>query len=352
MAQVIPTTLFGDRTRSASPRTRQVSESLFEFCDRLDEPRVNAGRAIVNHWFAAYPDDLRPELVARLKSRRDTDHHSAMFELSLLAMLRNVGLDARAVAASTDLSVDLTVNEPQGGPTYIEATTVLGELDDPFFRLMQHVTKQILQSEPRIRLYVHEVVPTNENPSASRFSAWLLREFATSLTTMDVTGTTGPVTLKRTRYTCPVSGWQVELTLLCWEKPEPPRSSIVLMRAHGAGFQDSAPLLRRKIKDKLQQHRALDGPLVVALSWHDWFHEPDSLEVLDALCGVPPREQPLQIAALLLTSGVHVWNSDQLKLTVWLDEDGREGPWRRWPLSQVWYSSAKRRITSNGAASH
>lgn len=338
--------LFEDRTRSRDPRPRQESESLFEFCDRLDDPRLVAGRPVVNEWFSRYPEDLRSELARRLKSREDTDHLSALYELGLLAAFQDAGLDVRAVRPTQDLSVDLSVFSGETCVAHVEATTFLGELDDPFFRLMQHVTRLVLVQEPRLRIRVHTVATTNQTPSAHRVASFLVREFQANVGRHQPDDADGPASMDRVQYRCPSTAWEIDLTLMRWHTPEPPRSSIVFSRMVGRTFSDPAPLLRNKIKAKIAQHPTLDAPLIVAVSWHDWFQEPVPSEVLAALCSSRPNSPHLPIAGLLMSTGVHVWTAAEMTVSLWLDEDGLDGPWRSWAFPQVRYSSRTRQITA------
>jgi hypothetical protein len=78
------TALFSDRVRSDSTFSGP-GESTWAFLDRVTDPAVARIRALLERWFAEYPEAERADLRGRLTSGDHWQFHSAWFELYLYA---------------------------------------------------------------------------------------------------------------------------------------------------------------------------------------------------------------------------------------------------------------------------
>lgn len=80
-------------------------------------------RALLQRWFAAYPEKHRSELRSRFRSRRDNQHHAAFFELYLHALLTSLGYELNVhpeTPSSKASRPDFEVNSARGS-FYLEA---------------------------------------------------------------------------------------------------------------------------------------------------------------------------------------------------------------------------------------
>ena len=339
--------LFSRVDHSSAPRIRQATETLFEFCERLDEPTLNAGREIVNSWFDRFPIEARRELEARLRSRRDTDHYSAVFELQLFSLLREKGLEVVPVlhdvyGSRPDFALDYKGNRE----AFIEATVRLPGDDDHFFTFLQQTTQLVLRSAPRLRIWIHEVTPGEGNLVPRRFAAFLLREFEQRTQDTRLDELSEPKHLDELKFS-DQGGWQILFKLILWHTDQAPRSTIAIANPVQVEWSRAVEILREKIEGKRKQHRGIELPLYVAISWHDPLHDPDEEEVVRALSGDGPPIAPLGVPGLILAPAATVWRPQPAQLTLWCERRHIERPLARlWPFALWVYDADARTVVA------
>ncbi len=117
-------TLFDELDRIAR-RPKRYGEPLFEYWNTSDRPSVAANRALLERWFASFPEQCRADLRARFRSCDDSQHLSAFWELYLHELLSSMGFTVQChpptgegLGTHPDFLVSL------GGETvfYLEAT--------------------------------------------------------------------------------------------------------------------------------------------------------------------------------------------------------------------------------------
>ena len=76
-------------------------ETDFGYVSRSNRPEAARVRDLIEDWISRYPDEHRPALVARLRSKIDDAHQSTFFELSLH--------DLRLVTGHVSVTIDTVV---------------------------------------------------------------------------------------------------------------------------------------------------------------------------------------------------------------------------------------------------
>lgn len=103
----------------------------FDYLNASGRPEAAKVRALIDQWLADYPATHRSDLVHRLRSRDDTSHLSATFELMLHALLRRQGFTIVEVEPQlpNGKAPDFLVEAPDGRRFYLEATLASGMAD-------------------------------------------------------------------------------------------------------------------------------------------------------------------------------------------------------------------------------
>lgn len=99
-------------------------EAMFSYLNRSGRPEAACVRALVDLWFAEYPEAYRKTLVGRFRSPIDDEHHSAFFELFLHHLILTRGGKVLAIEPKlehTDRSPDFLVESADGERFYLEA---------------------------------------------------------------------------------------------------------------------------------------------------------------------------------------------------------------------------------------
>ncbi|MBP7482062.1 MAG: hypothetical protein KA788_05950 [Lacunisphaera sp.] len=99
-------------------------ETDFGYVSRSNRPEAARVRDLIEDWISRYPDEHRPALVARLRSKIDDAHQSAFFELALHELLLVTGHVIVAIEPKlehTPYSPDFLVQTPDGSRFYLEA---------------------------------------------------------------------------------------------------------------------------------------------------------------------------------------------------------------------------------------
>ena len=83
-------TLFDDVAReNGNPASH--GEDSYSFLNRVASPSWAKVRAVLDEWFANYPDEAKADLRGRFQSRRAAQHWGAWWELYLFTLLRRLG---------------------------------------------------------------------------------------------------------------------------------------------------------------------------------------------------------------------------------------------------------------------
>lgn len=118
----------GDREGEA-PSDHLVGR--FDYLDASARPEAERVRDLIEAWVDDYPEDHRPEMVRRLRSRSDGLHTSAFFELFLHALMLRRGFAILAIepVMPNGRAPDFLVEAPDSTRFYLEATLATG-MDD------------------------------------------------------------------------------------------------------------------------------------------------------------------------------------------------------------------------------
>lgn len=123
--------LFEEKERSDSgPKT--YIESDFEYLDRSGRSEADQVRQFLNHWVSQLEDEDAKDIVGRIISNDSQNYASAIFELVLFAIMRQLGCELVVhpdVGNGKGKRPDFLVRAPQGEEFYLEAV-LASEYDD------------------------------------------------------------------------------------------------------------------------------------------------------------------------------------------------------------------------------
>lgn len=120
-------TAFDDIEReNEGPANHLVSQ--FDYLNNSGRPEAVAIRDLIDTWLTNYPTQNRPDMIQRLRSREDTLHLSAFFELILHALLLQQNFTVVEVepVLANGKAPDFLVEAPDGTRFYLEATLASG----------------------------------------------------------------------------------------------------------------------------------------------------------------------------------------------------------------------------------
>jgi len=106
-------------------RPKGYAESSYRFLARSTRSSFAAVRQVLEEWHARFPEDERTDLRERFRSKSDTQHLSAFFELWAHELLLRSGCEIQAVHPQLDdrqTHPDFLVRGPSGLLFYVEVT--------------------------------------------------------------------------------------------------------------------------------------------------------------------------------------------------------------------------------------
>lgn len=275
--------LFDDVERSDSGPAR-YSEDSFSFLNRVRGPYWERIRDELNSWYDAFPDESR-DLWRRFRSHDHRQHYGAWWELYLHRLLSAIGFD---VTPNTQLP---------GGRSRPDLLAVRGE--QSFYVEAVTVFSGVVASTPRSALEpaIFDAINTID---ASNF--FVSVGFARTGTSMpkraqiiqpieDWLNAHDPDrVLEMTAAELPttqiaINDWLLDLRLIPRSPEHRRRPDNQLIGMHGlmAGFTNDREKIYRALERKKRQHRAPDGPMVIAVLATNGFVGND--EIIGALFG-------------------------------------------------------------------
>lgn len=319
--------LYSDKARLTSPRQRSPQESIYEFCDRLDRPQIGAGRDLTNQWLEQIPAMHRPELHARLRSRKDHDHLSALLELYLFARFVDFGFNPEFVRPSIGSTPDVFITVPSGARAAVEASIVCPsqeeqQRDRQLSAFYQATARKTL--DPRIRARF-EVVELKGNPPAHPFASHLdsiVKRAGDRLRAGELTSCEAPFYWKHASTGTILKG-HIVLSARS-QRGE----SVHLSGPSEAYWGTGAPSLHDRLRQKRKQHSSNASqnlPILIAISWNDFKWNLDDDEVLN--CVTEER------AAMLWVSPCYPWSLDKMRMSLIVSKrSSTHSLYRDWPV--------------------
>lgn len=254
---------------------------------------------MVQAWIERYPAENQPEMVRRLRSRDDTLHRSAFFELFLHELL--IRQDFNIVAIEPEMpngrAPEFLVAAPDGTRFYLEATLALGlsNVDAGADRRMREALQAIDDvASPDFFLHLH----THGAPDRPIATARLRRSVQRFVDGLDYETATSATQAER-----PIGTWQHEehgARFIIQPVPKRlrrPGGRAIGGRMLAAGLIHPKLAIRSAVEGKAGRYGELDLPLVVAINALEEFAGPD--DAVDALFGtvavvVPEDGEPRQ----------------------------------------------------------
>lgn len=173
-----------DETERNDCEWAQYAEPLFVYLNRTAKPEFARVRDELERWFSHYPPSGQEELRARFRSKIDSQHRAALFELFLHELLLRLGCQVTLHPAVPNVTraPDFLAESPDGERFYIEATIATNQsateaaaqarMNDVYDVLNRHV------DSPDFFLWVEiEGVPTTP-PPAKEIASFVNRHLA------------------------------------------------------------------------------------------------------------------------------------------------------------------------------
>lgn len=355
--------LFDDISPSER-RFKKYNEPLFDYYNTSGRPSVAALRDLLESWFEQYPDPWKPELRERFRSRTDSQHQSAFFELYLHRLLRCMGFDLDRhpdVSGSTGAHPDYLVRKGNEKFFYLEGTLALPSQDESAenARVTQVYDTLNEMESPNFFLAVR----VSGGPATPPPGARLRRELEKWLSTLNP-DVLGSVLALEGFDGLPCFEWSHEE----WDVSFFPVAKSLGIRGHGGirpigmimpeefRIVENYKAIRAALASKATKYGELDLPFVVAVNVIDDFA--DNIDVMNGLLGeenVAARRRP--DGTIEQTEGRNpngAWFGPSgprnrrvsavlmlLKLTPWtlitLTPELIHNPWAKRPLpSQIW----------------
>jgi hypothetical protein len=280
----VPRATLFDRIERTNASPAGYSEDSFSFLNRVAGLYWQRVRTVLDAWYAAFPD-TSGDLWKRFRKADPKQHYAAWWELYLHHLFTNLGfrVTPHAELPEGNSRPDLLVE--QGSHFfYVEAVTV-------FSGIVSSESRTAL--EPRILDIINTIDASNYFVSV---------RFTQSSTTMpkavDITEPIGKWmaehnpddVLKLEAMDLPktsiaAGGWVLELKLIPRSPEFRGKPDNRLVGTHGAtaGFTNDRRQIYRALERKKKQHKAPDGPTVIALMAINGFV--DDKEFTDALFG-------------------------------------------------------------------
>jgi hypothetical protein len=266
------------RTSLALP----AEEAKFAYLNLSARPEAGRVREKVDAWSAGYPEKNRDELVARLRSAIDDQHHSAFFELFLYHLLLARGckvLEIEPTLPHTSKSPDFLAENGAQERFYLEAVQVSGlSSQDVAAQARLSTALAAVDSTPSPLHFLDLMVrgspsqPLSTKKLITALKSWIARLPA------DETAKDVPP------FVWDEHGAKIELRAWTRSKLDASGRATGISRTPVMRIEPSREI-RPALKKKASRYGKLDHPYLVALNALSIHH--GETAVIDALLGTP-----------------------------------------------------------------
>jgi hypothetical protein len=275
--------LFDEFERSDS-RQALFSEDTFSFLNRVRGPYWERIRSELNAWYDAFPDETR-DLWRRFRSRDHRQHYGAWWELYLHRLVTALGFEATPNAQLPGGRSRPDVLAVRGEQSfYVEAVTV-------FSGIVASTPRSAL--EPAILDVINTIDASNffvsvgfaRAASSMPRRAQIIRPIEDWLSTHDPDRVLEMTASELPTTQISIGDWLLDLRLMPRSPKFRGRPDNQLIGTHGvtAGYTNDRDQIYRALERKKKQHKAPDGPMIIAVLATNGFVGND--EVIGALFG-------------------------------------------------------------------
>uniref|UniRef100_Q07RJ0 Uncharacterized protein n=1 Tax=Rhodopseudomonas palustris (strain BisA53) TaxID=316055 RepID=Q07RJ0_RHOP5 len=257
-------------------------EGQFAYLNRSARPEAARVREKVEEWLAGYPDAHRGDLIARLRSTIDDQHHSAFFELFLYQLLLARGCTVLEIEPKLDNSTkspDFLVENAKNERLYVEAVQASGlSNQEVAARARLNTALSAIDSTPSPLHFLDQMVtgsPTK--PLSTKKLKAELRSWIAKLPADETAKQAAPFVWEE-------HGAKIELSAWIRCKPDEKGRAVGVRRTPVITIQPSQEI-RPALKKKATKYGKLDYPYLVVLNALSTHHNDHA--VLDALFGTP-----------------------------------------------------------------
>lgn len=268
------------------------AEPEYHYWNRSGRPEAAAIRKNLNNWFAAYPDDEKDELKARIQSGDDNQFHSVMFELYLYSLLRALGctieIHPDLTADNITKKPDFLVRSPNGDKFYLEARVASDMSTEEVGKQarMNQIYDAINKlSSPNFFIGMNLEGAPSTSPSGKKIRAFLNKHLS-NLNPDEVIekyNYGGLGSLPHWKYEH--DGWVIDFFPIP-KKPEARKKKGVRpigLQFHEFKFIDSSAAIKKVIERKATKYGELEYPYIVAIYARGI--SVDEEDILEALFG-------------------------------------------------------------------
>jgi|GEM_PF-5226911 len=277
-------------------RCEHISGPLLDWIESVREDEFQDIRKRLSELWSRLPLELCAEYYARLKSRTESDVHSAYSEIWYRESLIDGGFGCEppiACPIQSNSKPDWNLSAHGGVFAIVECCLILDTTPDRVERTWFAEASRILVGTGK-RIWIYELTEGKQQPSARK-----LAQFIQSLND-DIHSTH--------RYEDNDSGWSMEFKLLPpIENPDASPRTLVAGRNHDFKFSAGTDRLSRVLDEKSRQHTA-NLPVVICLGWNDLANRPELSEVIKVLRINKAQYIRRQVAGLFWTQELYLWN--------------------------------------------
>lgn len=264
-------------------------EPDFDYLNRSANESIVPIRDLLEDWFSRYPTPEKRDLRQRFRSRNESNHSSAFYELWLheLMICLRCSVKIHPTLSATNRKPDFLVTSPQGCDFYLEAIHVTGEsVKQAKSNSRQNALYDSLNYLESPDFFINlDVKGSPGSPvPGKKIRNWLEHE----LSQLNPRLVHHFLELRRIdlipRWRFEHEGWKIT----CYPTPKPPELRGVpgvrtLATISFGGIIDSVSPIRDAVLSKAKRYGVLDLPFVVAVNASDQFIS--DRDVLTALYG-------------------------------------------------------------------
>ncbi len=224
------------------------------------DPVLSLERAKIEEWFQTLPEDVKPDILGRLRSTSSSQHFGAYYELVLYQFFKSVGYSVTIHPKLPEGEPDLLVTDKNlDKPTIIEVATVF---DEPSWQKEEQKFSLILEQLDKIEHYFFVMVSVYSEHIPESVDYKKLNQFVLGwLDSFDpeITRTTQETAYK-------TDGLTLELTLV----PKQTLEKTPIVASHGLparfiGTEQLRKMIVRKV-NKYKSVKELGLNFVIALN--------------------------------------------------------------------------------------
>lgn len=262
-----------------STEFKRIGETDYQYLDRSSRPGTPIIRSLLNSWFSLYPENAKPNFLARIKSKKN--FAGAFYELFLLGLFTSMGffVEVEPLTQENKRIPDFLLHKDQW-QIIAEATSNKYSVSEQVahFNIRKQIIEELNQLDlNNIRLIINKLIVYSDSKPSTKSLKKRLQDHCNNLDSQSFTDF-GLLVTKELDFTYEEKGnFSFSTSFYLDISGSRKLRRTVFSDSYDIGKDETNVKLSSSIKEKKTRYGNMDRPYIICVNFPNTIPNPDDL---------------------------------------------------------------------------